>query len=64
MSGLFSVPKAPKILPPPTDNSKEVQEAAAAEAELQKRRRKRGLTVTGPTGVSGEPTTLKTTLGG
>jgi len=63
MSGMFSVPKAPRTIPPPQATDKSVDDAAAAEAELARRRKKKGLQVTGPAGVESTPSTLTTKLG-
>jgi len=63
--GLFGgKTKAPKIAPPPSREDEEMKAAARREAEVL--RRKKGMAsmnVTGPGGVTGEPTTRKALLG-
>ena len=68
MGSIFRMPKIPEpIMPPPPPSADDVaaREAAAREAEgLRKRRRgMAGTIMTGPQGLTTEPTVLKQKLG-
>jgi len=67
-TNLFRKPKSPtKVMPesePVTDDSEEVKEAAAREADALRKRRGRASTIlTGPGGVMTSPNVYKTILG-
>ena len=64
MSALFSSPKTPKVQMPVTDDDAEVKEAARLEAEnLRKRRGMASTILSGPQGVTDQPSLIKATLG-
>ncbi len=64
MGSLFSRSKMPAITPAVTDDSAAVKEAARLEAERMRKRRGIASTIlTGPEGLTTEPSLLRTTLG-
>lgn len=64
MSFFFSKPKMPAVQAPVTDDTAEVQAAARAEADrLRKKRGVRSTILTGSRGLTDTPSTLRTTLG-
>jgi hypothetical protein len=61
MASLFSKPKKPKVDKPNTEN--QLLAAYAAAEKMKKRAGQRSTIMTSPLGVTGDPSTVKATLG-